>query len=756
MKRLSLLILFIIFSFSCTFSLDLGKIASWQKELSSNKLSDTAKIARFLNLAEEYTSTKQDSAMAYANKAEILSLSINNKDLYANVIYRKAVIYYYMNDYRISRNYQLKSLQEARKLKDKKLMAKNYNLLGAMDFNEGKYESANNYYTQKLLIGFELKDTSSIIETYYNISLIFNQEGEYKKAIDYNYKSLHMAELFNDSSALVYSSEGLAITYFRIDDYKTASYYITKSKKIAEKRNDKYSLAGILIDEGNIFVSKIQYDSAIAVFNQAIEITKEIKDDFHYPKALRGISAPYGNKKEFSKAIEYLNEAVDIYSESDNKIELVLCYNQLFDNYYGLGNYKEALTYAQKAESLANGISAKVDKMAVNKNLYLIYEKFKDTEHSFFYFKKYIALKDETSSSKQLIGIAKIELSNEKIRQEQIRAQENELAKTRFEKQRQIKNVILIASGILFILFLFLFRNYRQKQKANIEITEQKKIIEHKNKDILDSINYSKRIQQAILTPVEEVKNLLPDSFILFKPKDIVSGDFYFIEPVETSDGDEWIAVAMADCTGHGVPGAFMSIICYNFLKQSLKIKAITGPGDALDFTSRELYSFLRFRQQEGNIRDGMDVAFAAINKTKNLIGFAGANNPLWIISKRNEIKNMNGEPLRIIKQSGNYYLYEIKGNKQHVGFNEQIKPFTTHIIPLMKDDLIYLFTDGYADQFGGPNGKKFKYQQLAQLLLDNASIPMDDQQQKLESAFNSWIGNLEQIDDVSLIGIKI
>ncbi|MGZ6540139.1 MAG: PP2C family protein-serine/threonine phosphatase, partial [Bacteroidia bacterium] len=392
----------------------------------------------------------------------------------------------------------------------------------------------------------------------------------------------------------------------------------------------------------------------------------------------------------------------------------------------------------------------------VYKNPYKIYEKLKDTENSFFYFKKYIDLKDKINSDKQKVEIAKQEFSNEKIRQEQLHAQENELAKARFEKQRQIKNVILVASFILLILFLFLFRNYRQKQKANVEITEQKKIIEHKNKDILDSINYSKRIQQAILTPIEDVKKLLPESFILFKPKDIVSGDFYFIEPIETSDGDEWIAVAMADCTGHGVPGAFMSIMGYNFLKQSLKVKSINGPGEALDFASKELYSFLRFRGMEGNLRDGMDVAFAAINKTKNLITFAGANNPLWIISKRSEIKNVKDEPLKIIKQSGDYYLYEIKANKQHVGFNEQIKSFTTHDIPLMKNDLVYLFTDGYADQFGGAKGKKFKYQQLSQLLLDNASDPMEKQHRKLETAFNDWIGNLEQVDDVSLLGIKI
>jgi tetratricopeptide (TPR) repeat protein len=753
-KFLFLLILLSISSFS--YSQSTAKIKEYKKNLLAKNLPDTAKITRYLDIAQEYQNNEKDSALLYVNKAEVLSFSNNDFKNYSKTLYTKAIVYYYMNDYKSARMYQLKSLEIARKLKDKLLMSKIYNLLGAIAFNEGKYESATNYYNQRLQICIDLKDTSTIIETYYNISLLQNEKGEYKNAISYNLESLNMASIFGDSAALLYSSQGLALSYNYLKDYKNAMFFLKKSKIIAEALNDKYSLSGILIDEANVFSARIQYDSSIVIYNQALNLSKKIKDDYHYTKALNGIATPYADKKEYSKAIDYLLESEKISLKLDTKVELVICYIELSECYYELGNYKEALFYAKKSENLAHEMSAKRDLMDVYKNLYRIYEKFKNTEQAYFYYKKYIDLKDNINSDKQKVEIAQQEFNNEKIKQKQIRAQENELAKTRFEKQRQIRNIILVASGILLILFLFLFRNYRQKQKANIEITEQKKTIEHKNKDILDSINYSKRIQQAILTPVEEVKKLLPESFILFKPKDIVSGDFYFIEPIETRDGDEWIAVAMADCTGHGVPGAFMSIICYNFLKQSLKIKEINGPGEALDFASKELYSFLRFHKHEGNIRDGMDVAFAAINKTKNIISFSGANNPLWIVSKRNEIKNMEGEYLKMIKQSGEYFLYEIKANKQHVGFNEKPQTFITHNVPLMKEDLIYLFTDGYADQFGGPKGKKFKYQQLAELLLDNASMAMDTQHQKLENSFSNWIGDLEQIDDVSLLGIKI
>ncbi len=755
MKRFCLLLSFLLFSAS-TFSQNKGKIAQLQKELSDIRLSDTARINRYLAISNAYIEVQKDSALVYANKAELKALQIIDDQKVADALYLEAKIYYYSNDYPNAKLYQFKSLNKARKIKDKHLMSKNYNLLGAMNFNEGKYESANNYYRQKLALSIELKDTTSIIETYYNMSLIYNQQGHYTKAIDHNYKALRIAEKSNDSSSIIYSSEGLGIAYYSLKDFKNAMIYTQKAKRYAIALKDDYSLAGIFIDEGNIYAASFQLDSAIVLYDQALALARKIDDDFHYSIALTCIAIPYQKKKDYNKALDYATEAEQISTKINRKGGLALCYNIFFECYFELENYPLALKYAKLSESVAHELGGKADLITAYHNLYLIHEKTGNNDQAFFYLKKYIAIEKEINGSTQQIEIAKQELNNEKARQEQAHMQEKELAKAEFEKQKMIKNIILIASGILLILFIFLLRNYRQKQKANIEISEQKKTIEHKNKDILDSINYSKRIQQAILTPIEEVKKLLPDSFILYKPKDIVSGDFYFIEPIEASDGNEWLAVAMADCTGHGVPGAFMSIIGYNFLKQSLKEKSINEPGAGLDFVSKEFYTLLRSHQKEGSIRDGMDVAFCAINKTKNLMSYSGANNPLWIISKRKAIRTVDNEPLKMVRESGDYFLYEIKAVKQHVGYNENRRPFITHTIHLEAGDLVYLFTDGYADQFGGPLGKKFKYNQMAAILLDNASASMETQHAHLEEAFTNWIGELEQVDDVSVLGIRI
>ncbi|HTA83292.1 MAG TPA: SpoIIE family protein phosphatase [Bacteroidia bacterium] len=262
------------------------------------------------------------------------------------------------------------------------------------------------------------------------------------------------------------------------------------------------------------------------------------------------------------------------------------------------------------------------------------------------------------------------------------------------------------------------------------EVVKQKEVIEMKNKDITDSINYAKRIQEAILPTRERFKSVLPQSFILFKPKDIVSGDFYWM-----SEKNDIIFVAAGDCTGHGVPGAMVSVVCSNALNRAVKEFGIIEPGRILDKV-RDLVIETFEKSEKEDIKDGMDISLCTINTRTKEIQWSGANNPLWYI-KDNEIK-------------------EITADKQPIGNSDNPRPFTTHTIKLDKGDEIYLFTDGYADQFGGPKGKKFKYKQLEEKVLEGRSLDMNMQRNNLNITFENWKGNLEQIDDVLIIGIRV
>jgi len=268
--------------------------------------------------------------------------------------------------------------------------------------------------------------------------------------------------------------------------------------------------------------------------------------------------------------------------------------------------------------------------------------------------------------------------------------------------------------------------------KRTQEIVVQKEVIEEKNKHITDSIHYAKRIQDATLPDLKLMNHYLKESFVLFKPKDIVSGDFYWIEKK-----DDEILFAVVDCTGHGVPGAFLSLIGYNSLNKIVNELNITKPSEILEELNKTVYQTLQNNLEYNHIQDGMDIAICSLNKNTNTLQFAGAYNPLYIV-KDDTVK-------------------EIKGDKISIGSGENnfnIK-FNNHIVQLDKDDCIYLFSDGYADQFGGPKGKKFKYSRFKELLIEMNNLEMKDQGDNLDKTITQWQGDLEQIDDVCVIGVK-
>jgi serine phosphatase RsbU (regulator of sigma subunit) len=312
------------------------------------------------------------------------------------------------------------------------------------------------------------------------------------------------------------------------------------------------------------------------------------------------------------------------------------------------------------------------------------------------------------------------------------------------------------------ILILYSIRNNKRLKKRNNIIEAQSKDIhqknnelELKNTEITDSINYAKRIQDAILPSKEDLIENLKNGFVIFKPKDIVSGDFYWLEslPLTPSPseraGEGRIFFAAADCTGHGVPGAMVSVMCSNALSKALLEDNITDPGKILDRT-RDLV-IERFAKSKEDVKDGMDIALVSLEysiradseEQKFLLKYAGANNPLWII------RNLESP-------TSGFELIELKPNKQPVGKSFKTEPFDTHTIELKKGDSIYLLTDGYPDQFGGEKGKKLKKAPLKEILLSIQHLTMDEQKTHLENFFEQWKGDLQQVDDVCVIGVKI
>ena len=320
------------------------------------------------------------------------------------------------------------------------------------------------------------------------------------------------------------------------------------------------------------------------------------------------------------------------------------------------------------------------------------------------------------------------------------------------EEQKNIIWLSVIFLVIVSILGLLAYRSYKLKKKANILIVQQKYEIEAQHKEIRDSIDYAKRIQQAIIPPIKIVEQHLKDCFVIYQPKDVVSGDFYWLESPtlniitntvkqSAKNEEELIFFAACDCTGHGVPGAMVSVICNNALKRSVNEFKLTTPGEILDRT-REIV-VQEFEKSEDEVKDGMDIALCSLKLSESsaTLQYAGANNSLYIISKNT---------------AGENELIEIKPNKQSIGKVDNPTPFTTHDISLKKGDTIYVFTDGYADQFGGEKGKKMMYKPFKNLLLSIQDKSMSEQKIILEQHFKEWKGGLEQVDDVCIIGMRI
>jgi serine phosphatase RsbU (regulator of sigma subunit) len=281
-------------------------------------------------------------------------------------------------------------------------------------------------------------------------------------------------------------------------------------------------------------------------------------------------------------------------------------------------------------------------------------------------------------------------------------------------------------------------------------LRQQNKEIEHKNKEITDSIFYAKKIQEAIMPSSSFINELFPESFVLFKPKDIVSGDFYW-----ATQKNNKILIAAADCTGHGVPGAFMSMLGNDNLNEIVIDRNTLEPNEILNGARLGIIKALKQKGESGENKDGMDIAMLVYDRENLKLEYSGANNPLYIIRK-NSHSPFLGYSYNIVQDR--YSLLEIKGNKFPVGIyiNNELPPFTSHTLQLEKGDTFYIFSDGFADQFGGEAGKKFKYNKLKELLLSIQELPLPEQSRVLEDTFYNWKGNLEQVDDVLLIGMRV
>ena len=553
------------------------------------------------------------------------------------------------------------------------------------------------------------------------------------RGIDYFTRSLKIAEEIKDYKSMGQCINNIGVIYYEQGDNKKAEEYYNKSLALNEKLGHKFGIAFALSNLGNVYNNLNQFQKAIDAQNRSLKISEEIKDDAGIANALHSLGNVYCDINEFEKSIDCNSRAVTIFEKMQDQFGLTGALTSLGLVYQKKKEIPKAIEYYKRALDVAKSAAVVSGMREPSNHLYNIYKEQGKKAEALDMYELFITMRDSVKSEENQHEVMKQEMEYNYEKQKALDQKEHEkqLAISTEQEQKQKVITYSIAIGLFLVLIFSIFVVNRlrltRKQKAIIE--HQKDLVEEKQKEILDSMNYAKRLQEAILPPAAFVETHLPESFIFYKPKDIVAGDFYWMEV----KGDS-VFIAAADCTGHGVPGAMVSVVCSNALNRAVLEFGITDPGKILDKT-RELV-LDTFSRSDKDVKDGMDISLACVNKQTSEVKWAGANNPLWYIANK-EVK-------------------EIKPDKQAIGKTENPQPFVTHSLKLQKGDILFLFTDGYADQFGGDKGKKIKSKPLKEILVKNSSLSAIEQKEKLEVAFTEWKGNIEQVDDVCIIGVRL
>jgi tetratricopeptide (TPR) repeat protein len=746
--RKYLVILFLLFAYN-TYCIDNQQHVDSLLKILPNVKTDTAKISLLINISNAYRKFETENSLKYCNLAINLSKEINNEEKLHQCYVVKGLINYRLgNNNKAIANFMIiiNNTDEFNYTKGKA-----YLNVGNVFADLGKYDSSIIFYDKALIVFDKLGDNKNKAGVLNNIGTIHNDLGDFDEAIRYYTMSSKINEEYGNELGMASSTENIGIIYYYQKNYKRALEYFNKSLIIFKKVGRLDKLGNALNNSASMNILMDNKDTAIKQFQEAENIFKEMGDKGGQAEISQNLANIYFQNQNPEEGLKALHRAIKIYEELGIVKGLGICYKALGSHYFEIKNYKKSIEYYLIAKELWEPLEIKNDLRKLYHQLAEAYSKANNFKEASNYYKKYIAINDTIYNRERNNQIAEMqEKYDSESKEKEIKLQTIEIEKQNAEVQHQTKQKIWfgIGLGLALILLIVVFRGYQQKQKTNNIIINQKNMVEEKNKEIIDSINYAKRIQNALLKSEEDETNHLPEHFVFFNPKDIVSGDFYW-----AFEKQNYMYLAVADCTGHGVPGAFLTMLGTAFLNEITAIEGVLSPSQILDELRSKIIKELGQTGNEGENKDGMDMSLIRLDLKSKDLEWAGANNPLWLI-KNNSEKDNKSMHLSITKDDK--HLYEVKSDKQPISYFPKSKPFTNHKIKLEQKDTIYLFTDGFADQFGGPKGKKFKYKPFKELLFSLSNKKMKDQKEILETNFTDWKGDLEQIDDVCVVGIRI
>jgi serine phosphatase RsbU (regulator of sigma subunit) len=741
MKRILFLILV---SFPIHFFCGNPKIDSLLRITSAGK-QDTATVKACIHLSGHYEIIGEfDNGIDAGKQGLALAEKIKWKKGQADCLKTIANCLNRKGDYKEAEGYVDKALKEYRLLNELRGIANCYSMYGVLQKNQGNYAAAIENHLTALQYAKQSGQKKVIAGVYGNIGNVYVLIGDLKKGIE---NLLESQKLFEDEKQTVsigINLANLASLYMKIMEFDVAISYYEKSMKIKEETGDKNGVAMAAKGIGSAYMQKKDYAKALGYYEAALnavtaEGDKKLVSSVYMEVAY--VKYKLGRKEE---GIKDINEAIRIKKAMGDKHGLGITYAKYSDMMLQEGKTQEAEKYIKMSLKLGEETGTIPLQAEMHAELYRLYKKNGTIAKALLHYEKHVELLDSMSESenqkvieqKQMqYEFAKKTMADSIRHNSELKAGELEIGKKNAELKHERSQRFLLYGGIIFLLVMAAIVGvaYRNKKRDNkeiqlqkTEIVKQKEIVEEKQKEIVDSINYAKTIQYALLANEDMLKKNIPDYFILFMPKDIVSGDFYW-----ATKKNERFYLAVCDCTGHGVPGAFMSLLNISFLNEAVNEKNISEPSEVFDHVRRRLIENV----SQGGGQDGMDGILLWIDPKNDWVKYAAAHNHPIVVNRNKAT--------------------EFPADKMPVGKGELTNSFRLFNLPVEKGDTIYLSTDGYSDQFGGPKGKKFKYKKMVEEFIKVSTHPMPEQKNILQSAFTGWKGGLEQVDDVCVMGIR-
>ncbi len=562
------------------------------------------------------------------------------------------------------------------------------------------------------------------------------ENGEGEESMKRLFELLKIYESRHKYDRAAELSRKIGVFFLKVDDYPNAIYYLKNGIDYSDKAHDTHLKSNCYMSLGNVYKDQKRFEEAERSYEESIRLAKKNNDVAVLAGVYNNIGSLYRMVGKSDKAYSYYLKAVEMNNKSGNRRWLSYNYNNIGNYFLEKKDYNKALDYFLRSKSIKEEIQDDEGLVLTLLNISITYEDLGDINNAYKYHKSFYNLKDsldgvrQRTESRELSAKFQAEQRESEIRSLNIKTEmDQKLLKAKDERigfQKWINSLLIAGVFLLLLLVFFVWRNVVTKKKVNAELAHKNEVINEKNKQIIDSINYASDIQKGILAPQDIIEKILPTAAVRLLPRDIVSGDFYLIEEVPAG-----IFFGTVDCTGHGVPGAMVSLVAFQAFQKMIYERKISDPGELLSRLSVELPRMLQQARRDGKT-DGLDCAIAFLDsKDRNQLYYSGAKQSCWIFRE--------GEHLE--KE-----VVELKSNRNGIG--DAPHEFDTIQFTLQDGDTVVLMSDGLADQFGGELNKKFGYKRFKELM---ACLSGDhtDQMRELENTWNDWKGENEQVDDV-------